>query len=165
MVLGKRKGNQMERDTAKALSIWMFNDQHVLKREPTSGSTKYNYCGDIYPQQQINWSYFPFLIEVKTGYEQYTPTFWQYTKPLEWFNKSYMESIQHNQWIIFLICQFKNKTALLFTDYLLPLDKIVQTIILPNQINEEIVWIHTYLFKKVLKLNFLDLFGKEIQHR
>lgn len=165
MVLGKRKGNKMERDVAKLLSIWMFNSEHVLKREPTSGASKFNYCGDVYPQQQIDWSNFPFLIETKTGYEQHTPTFWQYTKTLEWFNKASVEGRQHNQWIIFLICQFKNRSALLFTDYHLDLEKIVPTAIIPNQINGEIQWIYVYTLKEVIKLNFLDLFGKEIKYR
>ena len=165
MVLGKRKGNKMERDTAKILSFWMFNIEHVLKREPTSGASKFNYCGDVYPQQQIDWLNFPFLIETKTGYENHTPTLHQYTKVLEWFNKAFQEGKQHNQWIIFLICQFKNKSALLFTNYHLDLEEIVPIAILPNQVDEEIQWIYTYIFKEVLKLNFLDLFGKEIQHR
>jgi hypothetical protein len=165
MVMGKQKGNKMERDTAKTLSFWMFNSEHVLKREPTSGATKHNYCGDIYPQQQINWSNFPFLIETKTGYENHTPTLWQYTKVLEWFNKSIGEGKQHNQWIIFLICQFKNKPALLFTNYHLDLDTISPVAIIPNQVNGEIQWINIYVFKDLIKLNFIDIFGKEIKYR
>ncbi len=165
MVLGKSKGNKMERDTAKSLSIWMFNDQHVLKREPTSGAIKHNYCGDIFPMKQIDWSNFPFLIETKTGYEQHTPTLWQYTKVLDWFNKSLVEGKQHNQHIIFLICQFKNKPALLFTNYQISLEKITPVSIIPNQINGNLNWINTYIFKDVLKLGFLDLFGSEITYR
>jgi hypothetical protein len=165
MVLAKAKGNKMERDTAKTLSSWMFNDEHVLKREPTSGAIKYNYCGDVFPMKQINWSNFPFLIETKTGYETFTPSLWQYSKVLEWFNKSLVESKQHNQRIIFLICQFKNKPTLLFTNYQIDLDKIVPMSIFPNQINGDINWIQTYLFKDILKLNFIELFGNEIEYR
>lgn len=165
MVLGKTKGNKMERDTAKTLSLWMFNDEHTLMREPTSGATKYNYCGDIFPMKQINWAHFPFLVETKTGYESSIPTLWQYTKVLEWFNKSLNESKQHNQWIIFLICQFKNKAALLFTNYQLDLEKIVPITVLTDQVNGDINWINTYIFKEVIKYNFLDLFGKEIEYR
>jgi hypothetical protein len=165
MVMGKKKGNKMERDVAKTLSIWMFNDEHVLKRESTSGASKVNYCGDIIVIKQINWSNFPFLIETKTGYENFTPSLYQYTKVLEWFNKSIVESKQHNQWIIFLICQFLNQKALLFTNYQLDLEKILPTVIIPNQINGEVQWIYTYIFKDIIKLNFLDLFGKEITYR
>jgi len=165
MVLGKAKGNRMERDTAKTLSMWMFDEEHTLKREPTSGAIKHNYCGDIFPMAQINWSNFPFLIETKTGYEQHTPSFWQYTKVIEWFNKSTIEGKQHNQWIVFLICQFKNKSALLFTNYNLELKEIVPVAVIPNQTNGDINWIYTYIFKDVIKLNFLDLFGKEIEYR
>ena len=161
----KAKGGKMERDTAKTLSIWMFEDEHVLKREPTSGAVKHNYCGDIFPMKQINWANFPFLIETKTGYENHTPTLHQYTKVIEWFNKATIEGKQHNQWIIFLICQFKNKSALLFTNYYLDLDTILPIAIIPNQTNEDINWIYIYIFKDLLKLNFIDLFGKEIKYR
>jgi len=165
MVNPKQKGGKMERDTAKLLSVWMFNNEHTLKREPTSGALKYNYCGDIYPQQQINWSNFPFLIETKTGYEPHTPTLWKYTKILEWFNKSSIESKVHNQHIIFLICQFKNKSSLLFTNYQIDLDKSIPLCIFPNKTNGEIKWIYTYLFKPILELNFNDIFSSEITYR
>ena len=108
---------------------------------------------------------FTFLIETKTGYENHTPTLWQYTKVLEWFNKASGEGKQHRQWIIFLICQFKNKPALIFTNYYVDLDKISPVAIIPNQINGDINWVYTYIFKDLIKLNFLDLFGKEIEYR
>lgn len=161
----KAKGGKMERDTAKTLSFWMFDREHTLKREPTSGAVKHSYCGDIFPMEQIDWSNFPFLIETKTGYETFTPTLWQYTKVLEWYNKSVGESKQHNQWIIFLICQFKNKPALLFTNYHLDLDKILPVAIIPNQTNGDVNWVYTYIFKDLLKLKFTDLYGEEIKYR
>lgn len=165
MNTGKAKGNKMERDVAKILSIWMFNDEHTLKREPTSGGSKHNYCGDIFPMKQIDWKNFPFLIETKTGYVTFTPTLWQYSKVLEWFNKSIIESKKHCQSVIFLICQFKNKPIILFTNEQVDLNKIVPLSILPNQINGHISWIQAYLFKDIIKLNFLDLFGKKIEYR
>lgn len=165
MVLGKAKGNKMERDTAKALSIWMFNDEHTLKREPTSGAFKYNYCGDIFPMKQIKWLNFPFLVETKTGYEQNTPTFWRYNKIIEWIIKAINETKQHNQHIMFLICQFKNKPTLLFTNFQIDLKYILPTVIIPIQINGDINWINVYLFKELLKLNFYDIFGSQITYR
>ncbi|MFA7202521.1 MAG: hypothetical protein WC188_02245 [Candidatus Caldatribacteriota bacterium] len=163
--MGKAKGNKMERDTAKILSYWMFDDEHTLKREPTSGAMKYNYCGDIFPMKQIEWKHFPFLIETKTGYENNTPTLWQYTKVIEWFNKSLNESLQHNQHIIFLICQFKNKPKLLFTNHHFDLDKIIPLSILPNERNGSLDWIYVYSFKNILKLNFIELFNNIIEWR
>jgi hypothetical protein len=55
----KKLGNAFERRVAKDLSLWIYNDPHVLKREPTSGATKDNYCGDIFPMKQLlpNWVY------------------------------------------------------------------------------------------------------------
>jgi hypothetical protein len=165
MVMGKSKGNKMERDTAKELSYWMFDDEHTLKREPTSGACKYNYCGDIFPMKQINWEHFPFLIETKTGYEQHSPTLWKYQKVLDWFNKSLQESHQHNQWIIFLICQFKNKPKHLFTNYQLNLEQIIPCSIIPNQTNNQLIWIYIYSFKNILEIEFLNLFGSEIKYK
>ena len=165
MTNSKRKGGAMERNTAKILSFWMFGDEHVLKREPTSGGTKHVYCGDIFPMKQIGWAHFPFLIETKTGYEEHTPTLWKYTKVLEWFNKSIIDGKRHNQWIIFLICQFKNQSTLLFTNYQIDLNKIAPIAIIPNHINGEIHWINVYIFKQLIKLNFQDLFGSEIKSR
>lgn len=165
MVMGKVKGGKMERDTAKSLSLWMFGDPHTLKREPTSGATKHSYCGDVFPMKQIDWVHFPFLIETKTGYENHTPSLWQYSKVLEWFNKSNEESKQHNQWIIFLICQFKNKPALLFTNYPLDLEQILPVALIPNELSDDVQWIYTYIFKDLLALTFLDLFGEEIKYR
>lgn len=162
-MISKQKGGKMERDTAKTLSLWMFGDEHVLKREPTSGASKHNYCGDVYPQQQIDWEYFPFLIETKTGYEKHTPTLWKYNKILEWFNKSIIESKRHNQWIIFLICQFKNQSALLFTNYQFDLEKIIPCAMIPNQTDDDIQWISVYLLKDIIKINFLDLFSTETE--
>jgi len=161
----KQKGNKMERDTAKALSIWIFNDEHVLKREPTSGACKNNYCGDIFPMKQIEWINFPFLIETKSGYEQHIPTLWQYNKVINWYNKAINESKQHNQHIILLICQFKNKSTILFTNYQIDIKYILPMSIIPNQINGEIHWINVYLFKELLKLNFNDIFINDIKYR
>ena len=165
MVLGKAKGNKMERDTAKALSIWMFNDEHTLKREPTSGMVKNTYCGDIFVMKQIDWLNFPFLIETKTGYEHHTPTLWQYNKVLEWFNKATVEGKIHNQYIILLICQFKNKPPLMFTNYQIDINQIIPLSIIPNRLHGGIEWINVYAFKELLKLNFYDIFGKEIKYR
>jgi hypothetical protein len=166
MLNGKRKGNKMESDIAKELSIWMFNDKDALKREPTSGATKQVYCGDIFPMKQIDWSHFPFLIETKTGYEQHTPTLWNYSKVINWFNKSVSESQKHNQNIVLLICRFKNKPILLFTNFQIKLNEIVPLSIIPNIVNDVFLnWINIYSYKQLLQINFFDIFGEKIEYR
>ncbi|MDD4081790.1 MAG: hypothetical protein PHD05_00250 [Sphaerochaetaceae bacterium] len=156
----------MENDISRDLSIWMFDDKNTLKREPTSGATKHVYCGDIFPMKQINWINFPFLIETKTGYEQHTPTFWNYSKVIDWFNKSLKESQIHNQHIILLICRFKNKPILLFTNFQIKLDQITPLAIIPNIIDDEILgWINVYSYKQLLQINFYDIFGEKIEYR
>ena len=49
-----------------------------------------------------------------------------------------------------------NKPAILITNYQIDLKKIVPVSIIPNQTNGDIDWINVYLFKELLKLNFLD---------
>ena len=165
MVLGKAKGNQEERKQAKILSNWMFDDPNTLKRQSDSGALKDIYCGDIIPIKQINWSHFPFMIEIKSGYEEHIPTFWSYSKPANWYIKAVEEGKIHNQYIIFLICQFLNKQALLFTNYQLDLNKIYPNIIIPIPIENDLHWIFIYNLKWVLDINFMELFNKEINYR
>lgn len=158
----KAKGNSYERKVAKELSFWIFEDQDVLKRHPTSGADKCIWCGDIVPLKQLplEWNaQFPFMIETKSGYEQHSPTFWRYGKIEEWVKKAYIEGINHNQTILFLICQFKNKSPLLITNYCINIDTLLFNVVFPVRLNGNIFYAYVYNFKDVLKLSFCDLFN------
>ena len=157
----KSKGNAFERKVAKELSFWIFKDEHLLKRKSDSGMMKQNYCGDIFPEGQLprEWNgVFPFLVECKSGYSQHCPTFWKYGKVEEWFNKSYKESLLNKQSILFLICQFKNQRALFITNELLDMNKILFNVAFPARINGDIHYGYTYMYNKVLRMNFHELF-------
>lgn len=154
----KSLGNSFERKIAKELSIWMFNDQHVLKREPTSGATKNVYCGDIFPMKQINWEVWPFHIECKYGYSQFTPTLLSYPIIEKWYLKALAESkITENQNIILLICNFKNKKGIMvFTNK--KLKKILYKSIICIKTNGILENVYCYDYNEMLKYNFESVF-------
>jgi hypothetical protein len=158
-VQGKAKGNSYERKVAKELSLWIFDDPHMLKREPSSGAQKHSYTGDLMPYKQIPWKRWPIHIETKSGYSQFTPTFFNYSKIEEWFTKAYFESKTHNQNLIFLICQFLNKYSLLITDTCIPC--ILFKVAIPICINGSVIYTYVYKYKDVLQKKFEDCFKLE----
>jgi hypothetical protein len=164
-VNSKNKGGTYERKVARELAFWMFNDQDFLKRHATSGMDKSVWCGDITPMKQLPdnpWKrHFPFLIEAKSGYPQHSPTFWKHTQVDTWFKKAYIEGLINNQPVIFLICQFKNKPALIITNYLIDINSIHFDVAFPIEMNGTINYVYSYIFKKLLKKDFYSLFNME----
>lgn len=160
----KRKGNSEERKQAKQLSLWMFGDPDVLKRHSTSGADKSVYVGDVIPIKQLQnygWKKFPFMIEIKTGYKENIPTFWSYDKILLWYKKAKKECEKTNQNIILLICQFKNRSALLITNKCL--EKIPFTVCIPAIVSEyDVEYAFVYILKDVLKISFKEIFNYDI---
>lgn len=160
----KAIGNRYERMIAKELSLWMFNDEHILKRDTTSGAVKTIWTGDIIPHGQlpIIWNrQWIFHIETKYGYEQFKPNFWNYTKVYEWAVKSKLESLQYNQFIIYLICNFTGMKPLLFTNKLL--DPLYFNICFPIFDNNDnlLDYIYSYNYKEILKYKFEELYNIE----
>ena len=154
----KEIGNTFERKIAKELSIWIFNDPHVLKKEPTSGAVKTVYWGDIFPMKQIEWDHFPFLIECKYGYEDFTPTLLNYRLIEEWYKKAYKESLESKvQEIILLIRNFKGRNGVLLCTNKILSNIIYKSIICINNDNKyELVYCYNY--KDMLKYKFEDVF-------
>jgi hypothetical protein len=111
----KKLGNQGEREIAKQLSEWIFNDSHVLKRAPDSGAQKDIYTGDIIPIKMIDWGYFPLHIEIKAGYTDLTPTLLNFKMVSKWYLKCVEESTipGNKQEIILLIMNFKSRQGVL----------------------------------------------------
>jgi hypothetical protein len=161
----KQKGGTYERKVAKELAFWMFNDQDFLKRHATSGMDKSVWCGYITPMKQLPdnpWKrHFPFLIETKTGYVQFSPTFWKYNQINIWFKKAYQEGLINNQNIIFLICQFKNKSQLLITNHMIDVNILLFNVVIPIEINGIIHYGYVYILKHLLEKNFYELFNLE----
>lgn len=164
----KSKGNSEERKVAKQLSEWFFNDINVLKRHPDSGATKSCYCGDVIPMKQLinYWEYdWPFIVEVKTGYESFSPTFYNYTKIEEWFIKALNEGIENNQSIVLLITRFKGKKPLLITNYYIK--NILFKVIIPClNIDKNIIYTYVYDYNELLNYKYQHIFDmKEIRER
>ena len=156
----KKVGNQEEHKVAKLLSQWIFNDKYALKKHDTSGARKEVYTGDIVVQKPIRWPVFFLNIEVKNGYENHYPDFWNYNLLLSWMKKCIKESEKSKeQKLILIISQFKNRQKLLTTNYL------VKTI--PFKASFPIDWdkksfAFVYLLKDLTKHEFEDLFDVEM---
>lgn len=155
----KEKGNREERKQARQLSIWMFDDKDVLKRQSDSGALELIWSGDVVPLKQmpLEWkTQFPFLIEVKSGYPKDLPTFWTYNKLSKWVQKSYIESKTHNQFIIMVITQFHRKPALISMNYFVK--DLPYQVVFPVECED--TWLHMYVYKlkELLNIPFKQAF-------
>ena len=162
----KEKGNREERKQAKQLSLWMFNDKDVLKRQSDSGALELIWSGDVIPLKQMppEWNgRWPFMIEIKIGYKNNLPTFWSYNKLVKWVKKAYIESKTHNQNIVMLITQFHNRPALISINYFIC--NLPYQVIYPVECKD--VWLHmyTYKLKDLINIPFYQVFNfEEIIH-
>jgi hypothetical protein len=151
----KAKGGKFEREIAKSLSIWLFNDPHILKREPTSGAQKVqHYVGDVVPVAPIRWSSFPFLIEGKNGYKDNIPTFNNQKMLRQWLTKLLSERTEQ-QCICWLIVRYHGRAPLIITDtpfnFYSPLTINIQD-------SGNTIPFHVYEMRDLLKYNFYELY-------
>lgn len=166
MGIGKSKGNQFERDTARNLSTWFFNDKGLLWRESTSGGRKGDaYSGDIVPSNvekfSKHWSTWPLIIECKSGYRQHTATLSNQTKIRSWLIKLLSERTDVQN-IPLLIVRFHSQKTILLTT--LQLDTWCN-LSLALQQNGVVNIFYIYLFNELLKLDFYSIFPKDISDR
>lgn len=156
---GKRKGSREENKQAKLLSKWMFNgDEDVLDRHRTSGAIKTVYTGDIVPIKMIGWSCFPFIFEIKSGYEKFIPTIYKYDIISDWYKLCRLDGSKTGQDIIIMICQFYNKKALFITDQQLRFDYIIYQATIPIKFENHFEIAYIYFWEEVQKLSFEKLF-------
>ncbi len=158
----KERGSKFEREIAKDLSIWLFNDKNLLRRHPDSGTSKMNYTGDICPANQlpVEWKgKFPFQVETKYGYTKIaSPSPWSTKYLTEWYLKSLEESKIHNQQIIFVINNFVNRRFnTLTTDKYLNDRFILHKMSFPIVKNGLVTHLFIYKFNEVLRHKFTDL--------
>jgi hypothetical protein len=156
----KEIGNKFERKVAKELSNWIYDDPHVLKREPTSGAVKHVYSGDIFPMKQIRndqpgWT---LLVECKYGYAQFTPTLLNYKIIEGWYLKAKSEANETDvQKTIMLICNFKGKRGILLCT-----NKELSTIyckcVLCIRNSGSVEWVFCYDYKEMLKYSYNEIF-------
>jgi len=110
---GKQKGNKYERDVARKLSLWMFNDSEALWRNSSSGARGYK--GDIVPYKPIPWKRWPFLVEVKAGYLRQMPKGLSYPNIVEeWLIKA-CNQLGGQQEYVLLIIKFHRCRDVLIT--------------------------------------------------
>ena len=156
----KEIGNKFERRVAKDLSKWIYNDPHVLKREPTSGAIKHVYSGDIFPMKQIredqpDWN---MIIECKYGYAQFTPTLLNYNIIEKWYLKVLSEANEtKDQKTIMLICNFKGKKGILLCTNK-ELSGIHCRCVLCIRNNGNIEWVFCYDYNRMLKYSYKEVF-------
>ena len=153
--LGRNKGLKFERDISETLSNWIFQIPNMLKREPTSGAIKTGlYIGDVIPVGNLQWSRFPFFLELKIGYKGKTPTLSNQQIVRTWISKCISQRTE-KQCIIWLICKFHYQSEILITDVLM---NTVPLLILNHIENGEVIPFYIYELKELLRYNFYDLY-------
>lgn len=150
----KARGSNWEREAAKKLSIWLYDDPDVLKRTPSSGADKTISASDIMIMKQTD-RIFQLHIECKTGYEKKQDIFNAVDQINMWYEVAKQEKgIQDPVWILWRI---PYKGILLASDRELLDQKSIAIIPKPN--------IFVYVLEEILehmtKDEFFRLFGKE----
>ena len=162
-VSNKEKGNAFERLVAREMSNWLFGNKNILRRSSDSGAQKVNYSGDIIPEGQLpsewngNW---PFIIECKYGYREVAvPTIWNRGWISNWYLKCLEESKKHNQKIIFIINNFKNrKFNTITTNIVFNPNIILHEISFPIITAENYVHhLFVYNYKKIINIDITNL--------
>jgi len=159
-VEGKPKGNSYEREVAKQLGAWMFNNKNMLYKHEDSGARKTVYSGDIIPKDADNfpWKFWPFIVECKSGYKQHIPTLCGNQKKLrEWLNKM-LDERTYSQRIPLFIAQFYNRQPILLTNIILDAFSPMSLALELGNDQYEIFFI--YEFNNLQKLNFLEIMPK-----
>jgi|SaaInlStandDraft_3_1057020.scaffolds.fasta_scaffold21831_3 hypothetical protein len=157
----KRIGNTFERKVARQLSIWIYDDPHVLKREPTSGGVKNVYSGDIFPMKQLtpDQPEFNLLVECKYGYAQFVPTLMNYSVIEQWYLKSLAESnATEKQKVVFVIANFKSKKGILLCTNI-ELNTIYCKCVLCIRNNGSVEWVYCYDYNEMLKYSYKEILG------
>lgn len=151
----KNKGNRFERQVAKQLSKWMFDDDTILFRDSTSGGRKVSYRGDIIPVKQLpEWNHFKFYIEVKHGYN--IQTFCNYDLTKQWIIKA-ENDMTDDQNILLLVVKHNYRQPYVIINRFV--ECLNLSIIL--HINDKNYYV--YSLKEILNLNFLIFFKNLVE--
>lgn len=159
----KSKGNRFEHKMSKKLGNWMFGDQYMLDKDPTSGARKLIYKGDIVPVKahEFNWSCWPFLFECKDGYKNNIPTLMNQSLVREWLYKLLSELDQTSQFIPMLIAQFHGyKTPILLTTLVLNFYTDISMLV---AYENEYYQFYIYNFNEIIKSNFYEVLPDDVK--
>jgi len=163
----KAKGNAFERTIAKKLSKWIYGDEYILGRDPTSGARGtvlgkgQVFVGDIIPVKQLplEWKgQFPFVFECKTGYKALMPNLNQQNIIHKWVKKLIKERVNEQQTPI-LIVRFLRQKPLMIIPFTL---SDVNWSICINIYCDGIGYVpfYTYMLEEVLSSNFNNFYKK-----
>lgn len=150
----KKYGSSWERDSARLLSVWLFEDENVLKRHPTSGAEKSISASDIIPMKNIDID-FTVHIECKNGYETEIDIFKAKQQLIKWYNEA-IEKLKNKNETVWIIWKIPRRGILLCSN--------------KSFVNVEEMYtmndLTIYDFKKILesdaKESFLSNYIKEI---
>lgn len=141
----KRAGSSFERETAKILSIWIYEKESVIRRHPTSGSEKdYGQGADI-SLFQPGYENFNYFVEVKRGYKQ--DLFNARKQILDWYKTA--KTKNKKNYPIWIIWKLLNRGIILATNY--AFKKIIPLFILND--------LYIYDFKELIKNKFNEIKG------
>jgi len=151
----KSKGNKYERDTAKKLSKWMFNDPTILYKHEDSGARKVVYNGDITVKHvsKYPWKIFPFVIECKNGYAQNIPTLMNQNHLKKWLVKLLNERTDEQRIPLF-IAQYHHQIPILMTTVILNFGYQLALVVPHKGVNE---FFYVYKFNELMKRDFLEM--------
>lgn len=151
----KAKGNKYERETAKKLSKWMFNDPTILYKHEDSGARKVVYNGDVTPKHisKYPWKIFPFVIECKNGYKQNIPTLMNQNHLKKWLKKLLSERTDEQRIPLF-IAQYHRQIPILLTTITLNCKYELALLVNYADVDE---FFYVYKFNELLKKDFIKI--------
>lgn len=151
----KSKGNKYERETAKKLSKWMFDDPTILYKHEDSGARKVVYNGDITPKHisKYPWPIFPFVIECKNGYANNIPTLMNQNHLRKWLKKL-LEERTDEQRIPLFIAQYHHQIPILMTTIILRHSYMLALNVHHKDGSD---FFYVYKFNELLKRDFISI--------
>lgn len=139
----KRAGSSFEREVAKLLSLWIYGQESVIRRHPTSGAEKDYSQGADMGVFQPGFKPFNYFVEVKRGYK--TDIFNARKQILEWYSTA--QTKNKKNYPIWVIWKLLSRGTILATNKKF---KQVEELF---RINDLFV----YDFKELLKLNWSEI--------
>jgi hypothetical protein len=128
----------------------MFDDGNLLYRESTSGARKIAYSGDVVPYNKLPISKWPFIVECKHGYENYSARFSKFDIIIKWINKANKEKTKE-QHLLLLVVRFPSEKILFITEF--PSKNNVHRL----TVNSDKIY-YVYYLDEITSSNFFEVF-------
>ena len=139
----KMKGSTWERQVAKALSIWIYGKDQVIRRHPTSGAEKGYGDGADIAVFQPGYDPFNYFVEAKRGYKD---DIFNARKQLhEWYQVAQTKNTKNNP--IWIVWKVLNRGVILASNK--KFNEVQELFILED--------LYLYDFKELLQKNFKEI--------